>query len=81
MKQKKYMYDFQQLEMKRSFGDYIYTGKISIDEAEMDQSNLLENMVEFNDKSRSSSELTFTAIKTTKREGLKILTAKNCCRD
>ena len=76
MKQKKYMYDFQQLEMKRSFGDYIYTGKISIDEAEMDQSNLLKNMVEFNDKSRSSWELTFTvcksgifAIKTTKREG------------
>ena len=54
MKQKKYMYDFQQLEMKRSFGDYIYTGKISIDEAEMDQSNLLKNMAEFNDKSRSS---------------------------
>ena len=40
--------------MKRPFGDYIYTGKISIDEAEMDQSNLLKNMVEFNDKSRSS---------------------------
>ena len=46
----KYMYDFQQSEMIRSFGDSIYAGKISIDE--MDQSNHLENMIEFNDKTR-----------------------------
>ena len=32
-------------------GDNIYTGKINIDEADMDQSNLLENMVIFNYKS------------------------------
>ena len=32
-------------------GDNIYTGKINIDEAEMDQSSLLENMVIFNNKS------------------------------
>ena len=32
-------------------GDNIYTRKINIDEAEMDQSSLLENMVIFNDKS------------------------------
>ena len=30
----------------------IYNGKISTDEAEMDQSNLLEDMVEFNNKFR-----------------------------
>ena len=35
-----------------SFGDNIYTGKININEADMDQTNLLENMVEFKSKSR-----------------------------
>ena len=35
------MYDFQKFETIRSFGDSIYTGKFSIDEAEMDQTNLL----------------------------------------
>ena len=34
----------------RSFGDSIYTGKINIDEAEMDQSNLLEYMVKSNNR-------------------------------
>ena len=32
----RYVYDFQQFETIRSFGDSIDTGKISIDEAEMD---------------------------------------------
>ena len=41
----KSIYDFQQLETIRSFGDNIYTGKISIDEGEMDQSNLSGNML------------------------------------
>ena len=36
----------------RSYVDNIYTGKINIDEAEMDQRNLLKNIVEFNNKSR-----------------------------
>ena len=31
---------FQQFEAIKSFGDSIYTGKIHIDEAEIDQSNL-----------------------------------------
>ena len=39
-----YMHDFQQFETIRSFGDNIYTGKISVNEAEMDQVNLLEKM-------------------------------------
>ena len=30
-----YTYDFQQYDTIRSFGDSIYTGKISIDEVEM----------------------------------------------
>ena len=38
--------------MIRSFGESISAGKITIDEAEEDQSNLLENMVKFNNKSR-----------------------------
>ena len=45
-----YIYQFQQIEAIRSFGDNIYTGKIIIDEAERDQSNILENMPEFNNK-------------------------------
>ena len=32
------------------FGDDIYSDKINIDEAEINQSNLLENMVKFNKK-------------------------------
>ena len=52
----KYIYDFQQFETIRSFGDSIFIGKVNINEAEMDQTNLLENMVEFNDKSRSKKK-------------------------
>ena len=50
------MYGLQQFETIRSFGDIVYTGKISMDEVEMDQSNLLENMVKFNNKSRPRSK-------------------------
>ena len=35
-KTNKYKYDFQKYETIRSFGESIYTGKISIDEAKMD---------------------------------------------
>ena len=45
-------HDFQQYETIRFFGESIYTGKINIDEAEMDQSNLLKILVVFNNKSR-----------------------------
>ena len=34
-------YDFQQYKMIRSFGESIYTSKINIDKAKMDESNLL----------------------------------------
>ena len=53
---KKYTYGFQQFETIRSFSDNIYTGKITINEAERDQRNLLENMLELNYKSKSRSE-------------------------
>ena len=46
--QQKYIHDFQQYETVRSFCDNIYADKINIDEAKMDQSNLLKYFVEFN---------------------------------
>ena len=48
--------NFQQFGTIRSFRDSIFTGNISIDEADMDQTNLLENIVKFNDKSRPKLE-------------------------
>ena len=39
---KKFIYDFQQYETIRFFGESIYTSKINIDEAEIYQSNLLK---------------------------------------
>ena len=46
------LYDFQQYETTRSFGEKIYHCKAIIVEAEEEQSNLLENLVKFNNKSR-----------------------------
>ena len=51
-KANKYKYDFQQYETIRSFRDSIYNGKISIDEAEIDHSSLLDDLTDFNDRSR-----------------------------
>ena len=51
-KTNEYTYFFQQFQAIRSFGDNIYNDRINIDEAEMDQIHLLENMVEFNNKSK-----------------------------
>ena len=50
------MYGFQQIETIRPFGDSIYTGKINIDKAMMDQTNVLENMVKFDNKSILKTE-------------------------
>ena len=49
----KYVFDFQRFEIIRSFGESIYNGKINIDEAEMKQTNLLENIMNFSNKSKS----------------------------
>ena len=51
-KTSQYVHGFQQIETMRPFGDSIYTGKINIDKAVMDQTNVLENMVKFDNKSR-----------------------------
>ena len=55
-KTNKYLYDFQQFETIRFFGDSIYTGKINIDEPEIDQTNLLEIMVKLNNKSKPKAK-------------------------
>ena len=52
----KQIYDFQQFKSARYFGDNIYTGEINIDESNMDKSNLLENMVKFNNKCRPKNK-------------------------
>ena len=53
---KEYIYDFQRYEAMRFFGYSIYTLKANIAEAEEDRSNLLKNIVEFNNKSRPRSK-------------------------
>ena len=51
-KTNKYKYDFQQCETIRSFGDTICNGRISIDEADREQSSLLDGLKDFSDRSR-----------------------------
>ena len=42
---KRYIYDFQQYETVRSFGESIYISKINIYEAEMDQSTPIQSRI------------------------------------
>ena len=42
--------------MIRSFGESIYSGKISIHETDMNQTNLLDNMKKINDRSRPKTK-------------------------
>ena len=44
-KTQNHKYDFQQYETIRLFSESSYGGKISIDQAEMNQSNLLKNFI------------------------------------
>ena len=48
----KYIFDFQQLQTIRSFGDSIYNDEINIREAKMKQVILLVNILDFRNKSR-----------------------------
>ena len=50
---KKYIYHFQQYETIRFLAESIYAGKINRDEAEMDESNLWKNIVEFNNNNNN----------------------------
>ena len=45
-----FTYDFYQYETITYFGDDIYTGKINVDEAKMNQSNLLKDLIELINK-------------------------------
>ena len=47
----KHRFDFQQFKTIRSFGDSIYNGKINIKEAKLKQDILLENVLDFTNKS------------------------------
>ena len=49
-KTNKYWFDFQQFKAIWSFSHLIGTVKINVDEAEIDQSSLLENIAKFNKK-------------------------------
>ena len=51
-KTNKYKYSFQQYDTISPFRDSIYNGKISINEAGIDQSSLLDSLTDFNDRSR-----------------------------
>ena len=46
----------KQIETIKFFEDSIYNRKINKDETEMDQSNLLEHMVNFNNKSKPKTK-------------------------
>ena len=51
-KTNKYKYDSQQYDTISSFRDNVYTGKIDIDNADIDQSSLLDGLNDFNDRVR-----------------------------
>ena len=53
--------NFQQFETVRFFGDSIYTSNINIG-IEEDQNNLLDNIVEFNNKSRPKTKDSVNAL-------------------
>ena len=43
-----YVYNFQQFETLRSFGECIYEGKITLSDVDKDESNLLNKSIDFN---------------------------------
>ena len=48
--------DFQQFKTIRSFSECFINGKTTIDKTDQDQNNLLEILMDFNDKSRPRTE-------------------------
>ena len=49
-------FDFRMFKTIRSFGDDIYSSKITINEADQEQSDLVEYILNFNDKSRPKNK-------------------------
>ena len=62
-KSKKYMYDFRKFRTIRTFARDIYDGKISLEEADEDKSDLADEIENFKNKTRPKSP----EKKTTKR--------------
>ena len=54
--QKMLKQDFQQLKTIRSFSECVINGKTTTDKTDQDQNNLLEILMDFNDKSRPRKE-------------------------
>ena len=53
------IYDIHQYDTIRSFRYNIYTNSTSMDEAEMDRTNLLKNWNEFSEKSKPRTKKNF----------------------
>ena len=51
-KTNKYTYDFRKFNKIRTFGEGIYDGKITLEEADKNQSHLIDEIENFNDKTR-----------------------------
>ena len=49
-------FDFRMFKITRSFGDDIYSRKVAINEADQEQSDLVEYILNFNDKSRPKNK-------------------------
>ena len=49
-------FDFRMFKTIRSFGDDIYSSKITINEADQEQSDLVEYILNFNNKTRLKSK-------------------------
>ena len=49
-------FDFRMFKTIRSFGDDIYSSKITINEADQEQSDLIEYIFNFNDKTRPKNK-------------------------
>ena len=55
-KSSKYVYDFRKFQTIGSFGDSIFNGKIIINEADKKRDNLLDVILNFNNKVRPRSK-------------------------
>ena len=51
-------FDFNAFKTIRSFGENIYSGKITINEADQEQANLLKYILNFNNKARPKKRMT-----------------------
>ena len=67
----KYVYNFQQYEIIRSIAENIFTGKITLDNVDKDQSVLLNDFIDFNE--RTNQKIYRKKLKRDIIESLKVL--------